>query len=344
MDLKSNVNNDILHVSFNQDNTCLAVGTQTGFFVCDTNPLNLRFTRQFDEGIGIVEMLFRCNILALVGGGNRPRYQPNCVMIWDDHQERKIAELEFRSPVKAVKMRRDRIVVALETKIYIYNFEDLRLIGQQDTANAKLGLVALSPTSSNIVLAFPSTNVGEVSWQMSDANNAELKRTKVVTDSALEQLALDPSGTRLAVTSGKGTLIRIINLQSGNEEMTTYRRGTTTATIQCLAFSADSAFLACTSDHGTVHIFHLESTSSSSSYFGMLMGASEPRAVASHRISESHSICAFVPSSGDDVGSERKVLVVLGASGRYYTLEVARKGDGFVINDLHNGDTKSYLP
>ena len=143
MDLKSNVNNDILHVSFNQDNTCLAVGTQTGFFVCDTNPLNLRFTRrtkavhvmrlkkkisnfeslifvsrfcwllrgsEFDEGIGIVEMLFRCNILALVGGGNRPRYQPNCVMIWDDHQERKIAELEFRSPVKAVKMRRDRYV------------------------------------------------------------------------------------------------------------------------------------------------------------------------------------------------------------------------------------------
>lgn len=95
-------------------------------------------------------------------------------MIWDDHQSRCIGELSFRSEVKAVRLRRDRVVVVLAQRIYVYRFSDLHLLDRINTIRNDQGLVALCADASNMVLACPGVSRGHVNVELYDLRRSTL--------------------------------------------------------------------------------------------------------------------------------------------------------------------------
>lgn len=205
---------ELLSVSWNQDYGCIAAGTNRGFRIYNCDPFKETFRRDLKSGgFVIVEMLFRCNILALVGSGANPQYPSNKVMIWDDHQSRCIGEFAFRSDVRGVRLRRDCIVVVLEHRIYVYNFTDLKLLHQIETLANPKGLCCLSHDSNASVLASPGLHRGQVRVE-----HFGLKVTKFISahDSNISCLTLTMDGLLLATASTKGTLIRIFNTMDGS--------------------------------------------------------------------------------------------------------------------------------
>eukprot|EP00761_Pharyngomonas_kirbyi_P012576 gb/GECH01012603.1/.p1 GENE.gb/GECH01012603.1/~~gb/GECH01012603.1/.p1 ORF type:complete len:341 (+),score=75.22 gb/GECH01012603.1/:1-1023(+) len=307
----------LLHIGFNQNHECFAAGTVRGFSIYNCEPFKETFKRGFaNGGIGIVAMLYRCNILALVGGGRYPCFPPNKVMLWDDHQSACIGELTFKSDVKEVRLRRDKIVVVLEHQVYVYNFDKLELIHRFETSPNPIGLCALSPAESSCVLACPSVTKGSVRIERLDSGSG--KKFQIITahDSTLACISLSQEGDKLATASEKGTLIRVFDTDTG-EKLHEFRRGVDRAAIYSLSFSRDGQFLCSSSDKGTIHVFAISSKENRRSRMPMLGSVasyfSSEWSFSWYHGPECPSICAF----GKDDSS---VINVIAANGTFMSL------------------------
>ena len=213
-------------------------------------------------GIGKIEMLKRTNILALVGGGENPRFSPKKIVIWDDHYAKIIGELIFNKEVLNVRLRLDKIFAVFEKKIYIFNLNTLETITTLKTYHNPTGIIAISTGEQNkLMIAYPGESQGIVSFR--DCYDSKtIKNFKIVKahESKIACLAINNIGTLLATSSDNGTLIRIFELNNG-EIIATFRRGTKNVTMLCLNFSPSNAFIGCTSDTGTIHIFSIANIS-----------------------------------------------------------------------------------
>ncbi|XP_066248768.1 WD repeat domain phosphoinositide-interacting protein 4-like [Euwallacea similis] len=258
---------NILNLRFNQDQGCFMASMENGLRVYNLEPL-VEKTHYDTETVGSVascEMLFRTNILAIVSGGSHPKFPENILYIYDDSQKKTVIEIKFASAVKAVRLRRDKLIVVLLNRIHVFSFlHPTRELFSVETRKNPKGLCEVSPLQSSHkqVLVFPGHKLGSVQIVELSTTLQSYSSAPIYIQAHKNELAciaINQQGTRVATASEQGTLIRVWDTTTRNQ-LVELRRGADPATIHCMNFSADSDFLCCSSDKGTVHIFAIKDT------------------------------------------------------------------------------------
>lgn len=144
-------------------------------------------------------------------------------------------------------------MVILDNKIFVYNFNDLKLVDHIETCPNPKGLCSLNWGGDVKILCCPDKQVGHVNIILYQEKRSTTIKAH---QSNLSMMELNGRGDQLATSSEKGTIIRIYNTQNGNllQEL---RRGSEYALIYSLTFDPTGRWLACSSDSGTIHIFAL---------------------------------------------------------------------------------------
>ncbi|KAI9846545.1 MAG: autophagy protein [Thelocarpon superellum] len=256
-------------ITFNQDYSCLAIGTSRGFRIYYTDPFSKCF--ESSEGnIAILEMLFSTSLVAFV-------LSPRRLQIKNTKRETTICELTFPSSVLSVRLNRKRLAVILEEQIYLYDISNMKLLYTIETSPNPGAICALAPSSTHCYLTYPlpkkaaptsftppshappgSPYVAPSSGEVLIFDAMKLEAVNVVEAhrSPLSCIALNSEGTLLATASDKGTIIRVFSVPSA-EKLYQFRRGSIPSSIYSMSFNLNSTLLCVSSATDTVHIFRL---------------------------------------------------------------------------------------
>lgn len=209
--------------------------------------------------INIIEMLYKTNIVLLVGLTDFGEFSPKKVTIWTTSKNLVLcSSFPFTTKITVAKINKVRMIIGERNFLHIYSTGDMKVLHTFEISDISLGKLVLSGNSDkNVWLCF-STSKDEGVVKVYDTLYPTSVKTQIKAHkSPILKMCLNYEGDRLATCSCKGTIIRIFSLPKG-EKLCTFKRGISSAFIFCLNFSRNSEKLISTSDTGMLHVFDIK--------------------------------------------------------------------------------------
>lgn len=254
-----NQDTEILYISFNQNNTCLALGTEKGYRIYDLqSPSHDFYERYIEGGIGLIEMLFQSNILIFVGACKiaKPDYKQNQLIVWDDCNSKIITKFSFNSYIINAKLKKDRIYVVCNQKIFIIStteFDIIDIISFENFENTK-GLIAITYEPKINLVAFPDKAIGHIRLKNYEANKTLLIFSH---ENAISFLTFNSKGKLLSTSALNNNFLNLYETYKGTF-IYRFKYTTFTKEVLSISFDIENKFIMSSTDNGIIYVFSMK--------------------------------------------------------------------------------------
>ena len=251
----------IYYYNFNEDSSCILIGTKNGFKIILYEPYDDHYQYNLSTGIRIIEMYKSSNILALIGSDKNSNFSENKLLIWDDNKKEIIKELRMISKIRIVKIIKDILFLVNDIKIYIFDFQTLYLNQSFEIYSFKKELISFS-VNSDIKIAYlnksKNINIKHIKlYQKDKSNNIICKKDK---ETPFIYIQLNKKGNILAASCEE--CIYLYNTLNGECIRDISNENINYKNINCIKFNNNDKYLGISftdKNNGTIYIFDIAS-------------------------------------------------------------------------------------
>ena len=246
----------IKYYNFNEDASCITLGTKTGFKIITCNPFKSYLTTKLGREIDIIEMYSSSNILVIKS------FEKNKLIIWDDNKKKIIREMRLLSHIRLIRIIKNILFVVTDLKTYLFNFEDLSLIYSFEIfLTTQKELISFN-INKNVVIAYVNKN--KKSFYVKNIN-PKLKFNDIDTQKDIEiknneglkynYLQINKKGSIIAAAC-KGK-VYLYNISNKENIKTIENNDLKEGDINCICFNDNDKFLAISNEKGNIYIFDI---------------------------------------------------------------------------------------
>ena len=245
----------IQDVSFSADGELLSLALNDGISVFAVNPVELRERYEHKQKIGSLAWIPETTCSVFSGVASQRSFSEKSVCVYDWDKKRAVVDIECEEAIHRIFAFPGMFVLVFRADVKFYRLSPPAMVLDLRCAVNEHAPCDCCSRDGAVQVAMSSSQIGEVRLVLVK-DRVQKETTLKVANHPVSVMKFNRDGTLAAVVSERGTLIRLVNVDSG-AVVSELRRGSFPASVFSVAFSPMSEYVAVLSSKGTVHVFEI---------------------------------------------------------------------------------------